>query len=328
MRSFASSALWATLPIVLAACSSSVAADDTSHHALEGVAPPPSAAAGPTAPGALPSPAPTGESALPELVAAYCARVDECHLEGWYGDAAHCNAIFAKALASALGSPGVAPRSADAVRACARAVENEPSCDRAVEWQSLAACAPAPGTLDDGAPCHYGSQCKSIACVRESDSDCGRCGAKKAPGASCGSGSECTIGTDCIDGVCKKQGFPGDPCGSDVQCVHGRECVAGRCETTADKCGGCESGELCTSAGTGEADFACAPAHTASVGESCDDGTTLCEAGSFCDDTLVCHAYAQEGEACDETNPCGPLATCDRVTHVCSYAFAAACSGP
>lgn len=126
-------------------------------------------------------------------------------------------------------------------------------------------------------------------------------------------------------------------------CVDKVQCQSGRCATGTENpivqgytCGTCQVaqslGEACNRAPTctegngcfaltpdaAYPDFTCLPITEAKTGEHCDDLSTICASGLYCDrDASTCSLPAKLGEACAPQRPCAPPLICWGSPAVC-----------
>jgi hypothetical protein len=230
------------------------------------------------------------------------------------------------------------------VAACSRAVDaglcDDPSCAQIYPT----------GTLEDGAPCRLGNQCKSALCG-DGTAVCGTCTPNPACGA-CAAGTVCTpygcsplpvvakVGERCSDekpplafcargascdnqtGQCVENGPVGASCASS-ECASNAYCdfASGRCAASKGagaKCGDlgsleCQKGLVC---GAG----VCKAVTKAALGQPCDEAT-LCDGGGC---NLVagrCEAYPKAGASCESFGYCADGALCDGKTCLTTDAY-------
>lgn len=188
------------------------------------------------------------------------------------------------------------------------------------------------GTLDDGAACAIGTECKSGDCQISTsglDDDggaaptCGKCKAAVADGADCSNGGVCVTGDTCVyssqdggfSGVCQKKTAPG---GAGATCTTADDCKSPNyCSFGTNETGTCTapaaSGETCGSNNECAAGLVCTGQTSRTCGQPVGEGGACfsgeCAAGLACDYSSNTCAKIQFGAA---------GATCDGVTLRCS----------
>jgi hypothetical protein len=192
-----------------------------------------------------------------------------------------------------------------------------------------------PGNCDDGSLCTSEDVCQSGVCTGspndcDDDNDCtgdecdpatGECANQPLEGL-CDDGNLCTVGDECVEGLCQPGGgYPdcddgnsctGATCDPKVGCINdvllgwpcddGNGCTANdTCLFPADCLGEeviCQDDDPCTAdtcdQATGECPF------VVESGASCDDGD-ICTKKDLCQDDGSC---AGVPKACDDLNPC------------------------
>jgi hypothetical protein len=206
------------------------------------------------------------------------------------------------------------------------------------------------GTLEDGAACREGTQCKSARC----GDDTGVCSTCK-PNPACGS---CAAGTVCtptgcsplpvvakVGEACSPAAAPLTVCARGASCDNrtgkcvkdgevGGSCADGPCTSNAycdyasDRCAAAKpAGAKCSGPGSFECQkgLACAAgvckAFTAvPLGKPCDDAS-LCDGGVCDTKTGLCKAYPKAGESCEDFDTCADGFRCDRETCVTTDAY-------
>jgi hypothetical protein len=239
------------------------------------------------------SPSPVGtsvsaETACSDLAAARCARLAACSATVFserYADEATC-ATREKALClNNLGAPSTGGSPAR-TEGCVAVVPLW-SCNDFFENVPPPACAPAQGSLQNGAGCGFSGQCQSAFCDVGLDALCGRCAPPASVGDSCAGGLGCG---------------PGLFCASDTQ-----KCVA--FGTVGQACNDvdrefCAPGLVCLGASGTARDGTCRPA-SATVGAAC-SATTGCDlrAGLSCSgNSKTCVKVTPAGA----NQPCGTI---------------------
>jgi hypothetical protein len=169
------------------------------------------------------------------------------------------------------------------------------------------------GTLEAGAPCGSGYQCKTGSCSRTEL--CGTCSPRVPTGSDC-TQANCQSGLLCAAGTCKALSDVGAACGDAQPCKPSLECVTGKCQPPLG------AGAACTPA-TASADVlscdaaqllycvagTCTGVRYAEVGQSCGlDGASkqlvACTGSSCSSETAgTCVADRKEGEACASDGP-------------------------
>lgn len=190
------------------------------------------------------------------------------------------------------------------------------------------------GTLPDGSPCKYTSQCKSANCASNASTPgCGVCKPRLPLGSDCEStGSSCDFDLVCNHlrppAHCEKPTKIGQPCTSQDICEGGSSCVGGACVANLAEGAPC---------GTPADRFRCAPLleclprnspdarcsrikTSAGLGEPCGRSTTAvieCKLDLICsgDTGGTCQPRPAIGEkcfqgACAQLAECGPDGTC------------------
>ncbi len=220
-------------------------------------------------------------------------------------------ARFEAACARALAAPGVT-NLAGQIAACSKKISSATSCD----GEELSCEDLTGGTLEDGAACADGYQCKGGACLTEANSNCGKCAARAPIGGKCTRSSDCVEGASCNatsdTGKCVaiKIAKAGEECfGSgdeDVRCDKGLRCSFGAGKATCKAPGG--AGSDCTSRSDCSGDLRCVDKKCATglgEGAAC-SGFDECAKGLDCGTDKKCAriVYVKAGETCDLTHRC------------------------
>lgn len=248
---------------------------------------------------------------------AFCDHMNTCDASGLvleYGDIATCVDVEKRGVAFGLQLPGVSVTEGE-LGACASAIG---SLDCNATEDALPACDFA-GTRATGAPCESSTQCASAYCVFPSTNGvtpaaplCGTCGVVQDVGGPCDGGDGCKPGLDCDlsagPGRCSPKLAKGAAClVQGPSCVSGLRCInavcsdpipaGGTCDAQSDQCAvgfDCEDGKCVAFQ---ETDVA------VDIGQPCGTTTTntVCK-GGLCV-SLVCVAFAKEGEPCSVSSP-------------------------
>jgi hypothetical protein len=228
------------------------------------------------------------QQACTALADAYCAKLQSCSpfvTSVAYGDVAMCRQRW---ILNCTPNFGVTGTSATPARttACAQSI-NALSCTTFLSGDLGAACAVAPGTVAQGAPCGDDAQCASTFCARAADAVCGTCRPTTMAGDPCVQGS-CSVSTNTVCPVGKTTcirpvaGKVGDSCVGHEQCDVGHQVG---CNPTNSKC---IALTLATAGGTCGAD-SIFPTSVA-----------VCPAGGTCSASLAgrCSAVGMDGASC------------------------------
>lgn len=197
-------------------------------------------------------------------------------------------------------------RTAAHVESCATALAKLP-CGTIVEF--VPECTTKPGSLENGAACNAGAQCRTGICdygALDAAKTCGVCTAPLDEGASCTpKTSLCPAGTVCVGSLeavtittCKRVSYaePNAPCGPDVFCQPGYLCVKTSTDAHAPTCN-----------------------PRFGPGVYCGDKDEVCEETSFCEQTTnKCALRPTQGEACDGQHPCSNGFGCSKTTATCA----------
>ena len=175
---------------------------------------------------------------------------------------------------------------------------------------------------DDGDLCTTGETCAAGVCGGASPVDCsaqdsacavgvcnaatGACEAQAAnEGGMCDDGNGCTTGDVCTAGVC---GGMARDCSAFTDACNTGACNAatGMCEATpANEGGACDDGDLCTQTDR------CSAGVCGGTATDCSTFDTACTAGVCNGATGMCESTpANEGGACDDTDPCTNTDVC------------------
>ena len=258
---------------------------------------------------------------------AYCERLDRCQTlqaRGNFGTVDGCVSRVAPDTDDELRSPGAAVTE-DQANACASAMRQAP-CD--VLTSALPACQFI-GSLEAGAACGSGYQCKTGSCFRTTDAGtlalCGTCSARVPEGSNC-TNANCQGGLLCAKGRCMAPADVGAACGDAQPCRPNLQCEQGKCQLPLG------AGAACTPSTASAADVlscdatqllycvggTCAAVRYVAVGDRCcaDPAAkqlVACAGSSCASDSGTCVADLKEGDACSSDGaPCEvPLACID-----------------
>jgi hypothetical protein len=242
-------------------------------------------------------------------VNALVSYLDRCG-EGSSPAIASTRARFEDACARAIAAPG-ATNLAGQIESCTQSVATI-SCGEDFD------CVATTGTLDDGAPCAEGYQCKGGACNVAPEASCGTCTQRVAIGGDCTTSSKCVEGSSCLIGnggagkcVPIKIAKAGENCiarsgGEIIRCDKGLSCSVVGTEATCRAPG--VAGDACRSRGDCSENLRCVKDKCAApLGEGADCQANECAKGLQCDSsTKKCAriVYAKAGEACDTLRRC------------------------
>jgi hypothetical protein len=210
---------------------------------------------------------------------------------------------YVRACALSVAAPGISPRAAARLLACANGTDALPLC--ALDFgERVSDCQLIAGSLPLRAPCLSAAQCTSGRCSGGTSSGgattCGVCTATSLLGGACdpAKGSWCGPGLECMDRKCgPKPGLasPGESCARfENGYLTQRHCVAGN---------------FCGRAADGS--YQCEP--LPSLGQEC---TTFCSAPLACIDNS-CVARSGEGASCRSPSSCLSGLYCDRDSGTC-----------
>ncbi len=174
------------------------------------------------------------------------------------------------------------------------------------DYCSMGRCTPNQGCSEQGGTCAAGQiscceglECKGTTCVKP----CTLAGDK------CTYDADCCAGY-CLGGVCSTQciGTEGSACIPGVRdCCSGMACSDGHCGSTCSKSGSCTSNSDCCD------NYACTNGRCTEVvtpgcqtSGSCAVGASVCCAGYYCNDNLVCTPES----ACTTSGPCTTASDC------------------
>jgi hypothetical protein len=261
---------------------------------------------------------PSPEEACDESARAYCAKLDECRVQGVaqaYGDMATCIARRNDSCVASVSSPdtGNTPTS---IHDCARAEPAE-TCQDFLQNNPVAACLTPAGQRNDGDPCIFNSECDSGFCAIDATASCGSCAPPPVVGdecvdQGCGFDLACTTNKQCAAWVPAGGACDADnPCAPHTWCVTAVGATSGICMASVATEGvacdphkhtapGCDFnlGLYCNTMTS-----TCTPVVYVAVGESCalsggDDH--VCVGGATCRGTpATCVPDAGDGESCD-----------------------------
>lgn len=258
-----------------------------------------------------------------------CSKLQGCAdilVTGTYGDVDTCAERVSLECTAQLGAAGSNVDESDFAK-CANAI-TATNCEALFNNVSPPECQ-IPGSLDDGAQCGFGSQCKSSTCVATS-SNCGTCTAVSPAGGACTSNATCEDGLVCSAQVCAQPVAAGGACTASGQCSGLLVCTNGTCAQPG------AAGADCTPT-AGDCDVAqglfCSPFSSkcekpgiAKAGEPCglvSDKLTICGSGGSCEGATgtapgTCVAPAADGAACNATEGPDCLAPAECVGGLCT----------
>jgi hypothetical protein len=264
------------------------------------------------------SPTSTPDGPCGELVTALCNKLKECFpfaVDVSYKDVDDCIARQNAQCAKSINAPGTGFTPAYA-SGCASAYRSVSCSDM---FKPIDACKTPAGSLADGSACGEDSQCAGRACNRSVASPCGACGKRGAAGSDCTNGAKCEEGLVCAGaGTCVLPAAAGSSCGDGEPCQVPLQCFNGTCIEGGGLGAACSDDRQCdllkgvhcdVPAGT------CAELKIANPGESCDEGISLCGAGSQCKTgarpTGTCESPVADGAPCSADGPsCQEPARC------------------
>lgn len=277
---------------------------------------------------------PTTQASCAAFAEAFCPRFAECSsffVRFSFGDVETCKKRVELQCKTTMGAPGTGPIEATFAE-CTEKVKSATCPSLFVGG----ACTFPPGTLENGAPCGLGAQCKSEFCAIEAEG-CGKCAAAPAEGTAC-VGGQCGARRQCTAaGVCVTPKPLGSPCAGAGECALPLSCFDGVCSNPAPLDAACSN----ESKSAPDCDFlaghfcvanTCVVAGMADPGEPCGyspGSFTMCSGSGSCatgsSPTGTCRAAALDGEPCDEKAGlrCLTPATC--VRGVCRLPDAASC---
>jgi hypothetical protein len=293
-----------------------------------------------------PAAAGSAEGACAAFASAYCAQFASCFPVDFKAAAYGTDATCLSGVAARCVDEFTAPGSSWTIpqrMACTSALT---TCD-AIGWNAPAVCVPA-GTLALGAPCVYGTQCKSARCGGAATSGaCGTCQTASALDAGCDPTqpqNPCAQGLVCGT-ICQAPSAQGGPCPSAAtdQCV-APTAQGGACSDTSDCATGltcigqkcvpkrpigqpcawspdCAGDALCVSG-------QCATATYGTTGMTCSTtvpGGPLCFAQDLCvgGSANKCYQRIGDGGMCMSTQECSPGLTC--AGGACQFVMASSC---
>jgi hypothetical protein len=284
-------------------------------------------------------PAVTVEGGCNQLAQALCDAIKGCApilIEILYGDEGTCVARSALSCKTDQGVPNITRTPADLVT-CAQAVPAS-SCPDLLAGIYPDACAPKPGTIDNGAACGSNLQCKSTYC-NKTDA-CGVCSPRQAAGGACATNDGCAKGLVCANMACVAPAslgqpctLPAQPCRGDLYCTSAK--TSGVCATKIGPGGPCvdNPGDACDFSKAAVCNTlanpnVCVAITVAKPGSMCSLASkTGCVGGiAPCSNVLlggICASPAQDGEACGGNAVCIPPATC--VNKICRLPSAPEC---
>lgn len=201
---------------------------------------------------------------------------------------------------------------------------------------AIPACAPAVGSLAEGAACAYAEQCATGTCAIEPQLTCGTCAVPRQAGLGCTTNSQCQRPLACeAPGMCGSLGSTGDTCATISSCTYPDGCTSGTCEpapvgTTCDATiQNCSFEEYCSSTtNTCQKDQWVAPGDTCGWINGDQSVWLECSIG-FCpvtgaNPTATCPAVSVDGQPCDNQSVCVPPAVCSSAA-TCVLPSASSC---
>ena len=215
----------------------------------------------------------------------------------------------------------------ESFEACAKAYGSA-DCDQLLVFGFRPSACQIAGTLDNGAACGDGSQCRSGACATEYFQMCGVCADRVPAGGHCSKLGQCPAGQDCVSpGTCMTLAGEGKscsqaPCGGELKCVDGickAPLLAGAaCATDKDYC------DVAIGLHCDSTTQTCVDLSAAALGAVCSNGETCLASGSCNAEKFpaVCEAATEDGSACS-SNTCKYPALCHN--KVCTLSNPAAC---
>lgn len=235
-----------------------------------------------------------GGGGCKDFAADLCGKLESCYpvlIDLLYGDVAKCTERTELGCNEQIGAPGSNINSAK-IAACGNAWSSA-SCE-SLTIESPEACN-VPGSLADGEPCQFNSQCTSDNCrISTATSACGTCAPRSAAGGSCNEANgndDCQDNLVCAAGVCATPVAAGGACTDSGQCASNLICKSGTCAVPDG------AGAACT---PGSCDFL--------KGLLCDPVASTCKSIQF----------AQAGEACGLISgnlvACAGQGTCNGAT--------------
>jgi len=209
----------------------------------------------------------------------FCRSFQKCfpvQFGNQYGDEEGCVSRRLMLSVSALFGPGSLLKTAD-IEACGRASGGEYSCDDILRLFFENPVIPADcrlrGELPNGTACAGSDQCKSGFCRYETNSGCG---------------------------VCADRAAPGSACSTHAHCAEGFACQGGKCVAWVDRGGMCDATRPCHTADVCDATGVCS--QRLSLGSMCDATRQDCDVNTSCNRTTnVCTALGSYGLGL----PCG-----------------------
>ncbi len=166
----------------------------------------------------------TADTACTDDATNYCDRLSRCNPRGFsakYDN--NCVPRRKQLCLNALGAPGTAS-TPSSVEACAQTYPSF-ACAALANGGTPAPCLPRAGSLTNGTPCNFSSQCASTFCAIGT-SPCGSCQPITNPGDACANGA-CSTGLYCskITSTCVAHVLLGHPCENEVACAYQLTCV-------------------------------------------------------------------------------------------------------
>lgn len=251
------------------------------------------------------------------------------------GDRGRCVATTSSDCHARVTARGSLADSADLGRCTAELAKA--SCD--APFSADEGCASPPGTLAEGEPCMFGTQCATKHCARGRETTCGKCAPEPRNGDPCSAERACSMRHFCFEGRCREvaklrgacaaDGVAGAPaCADHASCYEGR-CIRGAKE--GEPCGTLEApGPPCDSLAGLHCDVIvrkCQKIDVVGAGKRCGPlipGQADCDVDSVCDvNAWVCVAKKKLGEPCTGSIFCASGAC---TGNVCIDPYAVACS--
>jgi hypothetical protein len=163
------------------------------------------------------------------------------------------------------------------------------------------------GTLADGAPCKFGTQCQSGFC-QTGGQFCGHCSPKRQAGEHCDDSFDCSGTLVCSAGHrCAAILGEGSPCTTNDVCKAGLSCTGGTCVKLKSLGESCDpSVNNCSLSEDVSCDYfdggpVCGPARYAQTGETCLGADRATCTGAATCHLGTCVGPAGDGEPCDLT---------------------------
>jgi hypothetical protein len=242
-----------------------------------------------------------------------CNKLNSCFpflIEISYGDVAKCVERNEMGCNEQIDAPG-ANTDGPKLAACGNALEGV-TCE-ALTTDTPEAC-DIPGSLADGQPCQFNSQCTSEHCRVANNATCGTCAARSAAGGSCDVGDDCEDNLVCSNSVCATPVAAGGACTTGSQCGPTLVCKAGTCALPDGAGAACTEGSCDILHGFFCIQGTCKAVQAVAAGETCgfiDGSLVICAAQGTCtglsvtNPTGTCSPAAADGATCS-TDDSGP----------------------